>query len=251
MPQLRAIAANIAFYGNVIVWMIVCIPALLGPRRWSLGAIRGWALTTMWLLRLTAGIRWEVRGLENLPRQSDGTMAGCIIAAKHQSAWETFGLFPYLDDPTYILKQELMRIPLFGWYCARAGMIAVERSKSAQALRAMTKAARDVVQDGRQLIIFPEGTRQAVDAPPDYKSGVVHLYKQLGVPMVPTALNSGLFWPRRKGKRYPGTLVVSILPPIPPGEDTKAVRVELERLIEAETGKLVAEARAANPQLPG
>ena len=250
MPRLRAIAANAVFYGNVIVWMIVCAPALLGPRRWSLRAMKAWALSTMWLTRLVAGIAWDVRGLEHIPRRADGSMAGCIIACKHQSTWETFGLLPYLDDPAYILKEELMRIPLFGWFCARVGMISVERGKSAQALRAMTKAARQAVEDGRQLIIFPEGTRQPVGAPPDYKSGTTHLYKQLGVPMVPAALNSGLFWPRRKGLRYPGTLVVRLMPAIAAGEDARAVRALLETTIEQETDALVAEARARDPQLP-
>jgi 1-acyl-sn-glycerol-3-phosphate acyltransferase len=250
MPKLRAIAANAAFYLNVILWMVICSPILLGPRRWTISAMKGWAKSTMWLTRLTAGIQWEIRGLENVPRNDDGSMRGCIIACKHQSTWETFGLLPYLDDPAYILKQELMRIPLFGWYCAKAGMISVERSKSAQALRTMTKDAKKAVEQNRQLIIFPEGTRQAVGAEPDYKSGVAHMYKQLNVPMVPAGLNSGLFWPRRQGKRYPGTLVISMLPAIPAGGDTKAMRVELQEAIESESNTLVAEERQSNPALP-
>ena len=245
MPQLRAFAANLAFYLNVVVWMVVCSPVLLGPRHWAVRAMKAWAKSTMWLIRWTAGIAWDVRGLDNIPRRNNGAaMAGCIIAAKHQSAWETFGLLPYLDDPAYILKKELMMIPLFGWYCAKAGMIPVERTKSAQALRDMTRAARKAVAEDRQLIIFPEGTRRSVDAPPDYKSGVAHIYKQLDVPLVPAALNSGLFWPRRQRKRFPGTLVVSMLPAIPPGEDVKAVRGDLQEIIETETARLVAEGRA-------
>jgi 1-acyl-sn-glycerol-3-phosphate acyltransferase len=248
MPKLRAIAANAAFYLNVILWMVIFSPILLGPRSWTISAMKGWAKSTMWLTRLTAGIRWEIRGLENVPRNADGSMQGCIIACKHQSTWETFGLLPYLDDPAYILKQELMRIPLFGWYCAKAGMISVERSKSAQALRTMTKDAKKAVEQNRQLIIFPEGTRRAVDSEPDYKSGVAHMYKQLEVPMVPAGLNSGLFWPRRQGKRFPGTLVISLLPAIPAGEDTKQVRGDLQEIIETETDRLVAAARQAKPQ---
>ncbi len=251
MPKLRAIAANIAFYLNVILWMVICSPILLGPRRWTISAMKGWAKSTMWLIQLTAGITWEIRGLENVPRNTDGSMQGCIIACKHQSTWETFGLLPYLDDPAYILKQELMRIPLFGWYAASAGMISVERAKSAQALRIMTKAARKAVEHNRQLIIFPEGTRRAVDAEPDYKSGVAHMYKQLEVPMVPAGLNSGLFWPRRQGKRFPGALVISLLPAIPAGGDTKAVRAEVQDLIETETDSLVTAERQSNPGLQG
>ncbi|MFK7792449.1 MAG: lysophospholipid acyltransferase family protein [Devosiaceae bacterium] len=249
MPQFRALAANAVFYLNTLVWLIICLPLLAGPPRWSLLAVQAWAKMTMWLLRIIAGIKWEIRGLENLPREN-GKMQGCIIASKHQSTWETFGLFPYLENPVYILKQELMSIPIFGWFSTRAGMISVDRKKGASALREMTKDAREAVANGRQLIIFPEGTRKPVGAEPEYKSGVTHLYKQLEVPLVPTALNAGLFWPRRKMERYPGTLVVSILPAIPAGQDPKATAQLLQERIEAETDKLVADERAINPQLP-
>jgi 1-acyl-sn-glycerol-3-phosphate acyltransferase len=250
MPFLRALAANTAFYLNTAIWLIVCIPVLLGPRSWAKRAIQRWALSTLWLLRIVAGIKWEIRGLENLPRDEHGAQMGCIIAAKHQSTWETFALFPYLENPAYILKAELMRIPLFGAFCTRAGMIAVDRKKGARALREMTDEARDAVTAGSQLIIFPEGTRKAPGAEPDYKSGVTHLYKQLGVPMLPTALNSGLFWPRHQMKRYPGTLVVSILPAIPAGQDPRQAASLLQDTIERETDELVATERAQNPRLP-
>ncbi|MEM6711898.1 MAG: lysophospholipid acyltransferase family protein [Pseudomonadota bacterium] len=249
MPTLRALVANILFYANMVLWLIPALPILLGPRRWSLNAIRVWSHFTMWMLAVTVGLRWEIRGLDNLPTR-DGKQIGCIIASKHQSHWETFGLFPYLYDPAYILKKELLRLPGFGWFSARSGMIAVDRSRGSKALRDMTKAAKDAVDEGRQLIIFPEGTRRLVDAPPDYKPGAAHLYRQLGVPVVPAAINSGLFWPRRQFARYPGTIVVSILPAIPPGLESRDMLVTLQDAIETETDKLVEEARAAGTGAP-
>ncbi|MEM1285392.1 MAG: lysophospholipid acyltransferase family protein [Pseudomonadota bacterium] len=243
MPQLRALAANIVFYMVTIAWMLVCIPLFLGPSRWVTAAMKGWARTCMVVLHWLVGIRWEVRGLENLPRDDTG-QPGFLLASKHQSVWETFGLLPYLDGPIYILKKELMAIPFYGWFAAKAGMIPVERSRNAQALRDMTKRAKQAMAEDRQIIIFPEGTRRPVDAEPAYKSGIAHLYRQLDVPVVPVALNSGLFWPRRQFARYPGTLVLSILPPIDAGGEPRAMLVELEREIEAETTKLVTESRA-------
>ena len=247
MPTLRAALANLIFYGNMMLWIIASLPALAGPPRWAMACMKGWALSTLHMLRLVVGMKWEIRGLENLPE------GGCILAAKHQSTWETFALLPYLDAPTYILKKELLDLPGFGWFARRGGMIPVERSRHAQALLKMTKAARAAVQGGSQLIIFPEGTRRPVGAPPDYKSGMTHLYKQLGVPIVPVALNSGLFWPRRRFQRFPGTILVSILPAIPAGEEAREVAGRIEETIEAETARLVDEARAAPnpPPLPG
>lgn len=242
MPTLRAIAANFVLYLNTLLWGLVCIPALIGPQHWITKAVRGWAMSSMVLIRLTAGIRWEIRGLENLPT-TDGKMSGCLIAAKHQSAWETFGLLPYLDDPAYILKEELMRIPIYGWYARRAKMIPIKRVGRAKALRSMGQAAKQAVDENRQIIIFPEGTRRAVGAEPDYKVGVFHLYKTLDVPLIPVALNSGLFWPRRQFQRHPGTLVVSILPPVEPGLSTQEAREKLQSLIETETDRLVAAGR--------
>lgn len=238
IPTLRAAAANIAFYLNTLVWGIVCAPTFVAPRSWTTWTIKGWAKSSMWLIRWTASIKWEVRGLENLPR-TDGKMGGFILAAKHQSAWETFGLLPYLDDPAYVLKQELMYIPIYGWYAARADMIPIIRGNRGKALRKMTSAAKKAVGNNRQIIIFPEGTRRAVDEDPDYKIGVFHLYKALQVPIVPVALNSGQFWPRRKFKRFPGTLVMSILPPIEPGLSTDEARTLLEGGVEQETNLLV------------
>ena len=239
MPVLRAFLANLVFFINLVVWMLVCLPAFLMPRRFLLVCMKGWAATSVWLLKNVVGLGFELRGRENLP---DG---GYLIASKHQSTFETFALIPLLPDPAYIMKRELLFVPLFGWFAAKAKMIPVNRGKRSKALRDMTEAARGAIDDGRQIIIFPEGTRKAPGAEPNYKYGIAHLYRTLNAPCVPVALNSGLFWPRRELRRHAGTIVVSILPPIEPGLDAEAFQDRLQTMIEAETAKLIDEALAA------
>jgi 1-acyl-sn-glycerol-3-phosphate acyltransferase len=181
------------------------------------------------------GIKVEWRGLDKIPR------GGVLIAAKHQSTWETFALVTVLADPTFIIKRELMWIPLFGWCAWRAGMIPVDRGAGKAALNAITAHARAALVQGRQIVIFPEGTRRTAGAAPRYKIGVAHLYATCGVPCVPIALNSGLFWPRHHFMRFPGTVRVEVLDPIPPGRDRDAFFAELERDLEAATARLLDE----------
>jgi 1-acyl-sn-glycerol-3-phosphate acyltransferase len=193
-------------------------------------------------MRVVCGTRVEIRGLEHL---AQGRLKGpFIVAAKHQSTWETFALLRLFDDFTFIVKRELMWIPIFGWCMAKGRMIPVDRGAGAQALADMTARAREEIQTGRQLVIFPEGTRRSPGAPPRYKFGVAHLYGETGVPCIPVALNSGLFWPRRKFLRLPGTIVVEFLPPILPGMDKEAFFRQLQGDIETATARLVAEGRA-------
>ena len=143
-----------------------------------------------------------------------------IVASKHQSAWETFALLPLFDNPPFILKRELQWIPFFGWLLVKGRMVPVDRGAGSQALVEMTERARIELARGRQLIIFPEGTRRPAGAEPRYKYGVAHLYAAAGVPCLPVALNSGVFWPRRRSLMLkPGTVVVEILDPITPGLD--------------------------------
>jgi 1-acyl-sn-glycerol-3-phosphate acyltransferase len=155
--------------------------------------------------------------------------------------WETFALYAVLPDPIYILKRELMLIPLFGWYAWKARLIPVDRSAGLSALTKMTARARQELQRGCQLVIFPEGTRRPPGAEPVYKPGIAFLYSQTNVPCVPIALNSGLFWPRRSLRRRPGTILVQTLPPIPPGLDRKVFFARLQSVLEEATTKLVQE----------
>jgi 1-acyl-sn-glycerol-3-phosphate acyltransferase len=196
------------------------------------------ARTCCWLLRVIAGTQLEVRGREHLPA------GAALIASKHQSAWDTFGLIP-LHDPALVMKAELGRIPLYGWFSRKFGMILIPREKRAAALRQLLTDAKERAAEGRHILIFVEGTRKAPDAPPDYKSGTTALYEALDVPCVPLALNTGLFWPRRGFVRRPGTMIVEFLPAIAPGGNRKAFVPELQQQIEAATARLVAEGRSA------
>jgi 1-acyl-sn-glycerol-3-phosphate acyltransferase len=233
---IRSIAFNTLFYLNLLVHFIAAIPTLVLPRRAILEVARFWARSNIWLLRAVCGIKVEFRGIGKIP---PGPL---LVASKHQSLWETFSLLTVFPDPAYILKRELLYIPFFGWYAWKAAMIPVDRGRRSQALTAMTACARAELARDRQIVIFPEGTRRAAGAPPNYKYGVVHLYADTGVSCLPVALNSGLFWPRRSFRRYPGTIVVEMLDPIPPGLDKQAFAEHLQDVIETATARLVAEA---------
>lgn len=231
----RSVLFNLVFYLTLLVYLIVALPLLLLPYRHMIAHAKSWARANLWLLRVVCGIKTDFRGLEKIPP------GGLIVASKHQSVWETFALLPLLEDPVFILKRELMWIPLFGWCLWKGQMIPVNRGARGPALAAMTDRARIEVQRGRQIIIFPEGTRRAPGAEPQYKFGVAHLYGQLGVPCVPIALNSGLFWPRRSFLRFPGTVRLEILDPIQPGLDKQVFADRLRADIETVTARLVEE----------
>jgi len=231
----RSLLFNVLFYLNLAAHLIVAVPTLLLPRWGIIALARLWGRTTLWLLRVVCGIGVEWRGLEKIPR------GALIVASKHQSVWETFALLQLFPDPTFIIKRELMWIPFFGWCTWRGGMIPVDRGAGKSVIPAMLVRARDALQEGRQIIIFPEGTRRAAGAEPRYKYGVAHLYGEGVAPCLPIALNSGLYWPRRRFLRRPGTVLVEILDSIAPGVDTDEFFIRLQRDIEAATTRLVAE----------
>jgi 1-acyl-sn-glycerol-3-phosphate acyltransferase len=233
----RSLIFNVLFYFNLLVQVIAALPTLVMPRRAIVGVARFWARTNLWLLRVICGVKVEFRNSQKIPR------GPLLVSAKHQSSWETFALLLILHDPAYIMKRELMWIPFFGWYAWKAGMIRVDRSKGSRALADMNARARHEARRNRQVIIFPEGTRRAPGAAPKYKYGVAHLYAEMGVPCLPIALNSGLFWPRRSVRRYPGTIRVEVLDPIPPGLEKNVFFERLQRDVEAATARLVAEGR--------
>jgi 1-acyl-sn-glycerol-3-phosphate acyltransferase len=238
MLVLRSFAFNVAFYVNLAVWMLLCMPAFLLPRGTERNCRRGWAQSSLWLLKVLAGTGFEVRGRENIP------VGGFIVASKHQSFWETFALYTLFDDPAFIHKRELAWIPFFGWYLWKAGMVPVNRRAGSLALVDMNRRAREEVARGRQILLFPEGTRRAPGAPPAYKFGIAHIYANLEVPCLPVGLNSGLFWPRRRFLRRPGTIVVEFMEPIPPGLSREVFLRELQTRIEESSNRLLAEGRA-------
>lgn len=231
----RSLVFNALFYVSLIVHMIVALPVLAMPHRVHLRFIRSYARTSLWLLRVVCGTAVEWRGLEKIPQ------GACIVACKHQSVWETFSLYAVLDDPTYILKRELMRIPVFGWHMRKAGLIPIDRGAGMAALSRMTARAKKELGRCRQVVIFPEGTRRPPGAEPSYKPGVAHLYAKAGVVCVPVALNSGLFWPRRSLMRFPGTVLVEVLDPIAPGLDTRTFLNRLQNVLEDATARLLRE----------
>ena len=235
MPIVRSIVFNALFYTNLVVLMVLALPTLLLPGRSTIEMAKLWGRTSLWLLRVVCGTRVEFRGLDHI---GHGPL---IVAAKHQSTWETFALLHLFEHPIFIIKRELFWIPLFGWLAWKADMIGVDRGAGSQALAAMTERARAALGRGRQLMIFPEGTRRAAGAEPRYKFGVAHLYAAADVPCLPVALNSGLFWPRRSFMRRPGTIVVEFLDPIAPGLDREAFFERLKDDIETATARLIAE----------
>jgi 1-acyl-sn-glycerol-3-phosphate acyltransferase len=242
---LRSLIYNVLFYLMLACWIIVAIPTFVMPRSCIMSIARGWARSSIWLLRVVCNVRVEYRGLEKIPK------GPLLVASKHQSMWETFALLQFFDQPLYILKRELTLIPFFGWYLIKAGMIAVDRRAGGRALLKMVRQASEAVRRGRQLIIFPEGTRRPVGAPPQYKPGVAQLYASCRVDCLPVALNSGLFWPRRTFMRYPGTLVVEFLDPVPPGLARDEFLTRISAVIEDATARLVEVARREQQQLFG
>jgi 1-acyl-sn-glycerol-3-phosphate acyltransferase len=234
---IRSVVFNVLFYLILVPYLMVAMPTLLLPRWGIIRLAQHWGRVNLHLLRIVCGITVEWRGLEKIPA------GACLVAAKHQSVWETFALLTLFRDPTYILKRELLWLPLFGWAAWRARMIPVDRGGGKPALAAMAAHVRDALAAGKQIIIFPEGTRRPAGAEPKYKYGIAHLYGEGIAACVPIALNSGLFWPRRQFLRYPGTITVEILDPIAPGLAIDVFFERLQRDIEAATARLIAQGR--------
>jgi len=233
----RSLVFNALFYVNTALWLIAALPTFFMPYRAIIEVAKAWGRFNRALTRMVAGIDYEIRGAEKIPR------GPVIVAAKHQSAWETFALLSLFDNPTFIIKRELQWIPIFGWFTIKGRMVPVQRGAGSQTLTNMIERARIELSRGRQLVIFPEGTRRAPGAEPRYKYGVAQLYAAEGVPCIPIALNSGLFWPRRSLRRNPGTILVEVLDPILPGLDKDVFLERLKNEIETATARLIVESQ--------
>ena len=247
MIALRSLAFNVYFFALTAAYLLGLWVLLPFPRPVFRDVVRTWQRLVFWGLRVLCGLTWEVRGGERIP-------AGrAVFACKHQSAWETMAFYALVADPAYVLKKELTRIPFWGWYVRKNRQIVVDRKAGMRALKDIAARARDVLADGRQVVIFPQGTRVPPpggqkDKPPGtskpYQPGVYAIYADTDAPVFPVALNSGLFWGRRSFCKHPGTVTVEILDPMPPGMERKPFTAELERCIEAASDRLAAEARA-------
>jgi 1-acyl-sn-glycerol-3-phosphate acyltransferase len=242
---LRSLVFNLLFYLVFLFWVVVALPTFLMPRGAMMRVATWWAKTNMLLMRLVCNIKVEFRGTEKIPK------GPLIVASKHQSMWETISLLHFFEAPFFAVKRELKFIPMFGLFLIKTDMIAIDRSTGGRALIKMARRAAAEVRRGRQFVIFPEGTRAAVGAPAKYKAGIGLIYTDCGVPCLPVALNSGLFWPRRTFMRYPGTLVVEFLDPLPAGLPREEFLTRIQSVIEEASNRLVAAGQAEQAQLFG
>lgn len=232
---------NALFQLFLPVWttlnLLLFMPVLLMSRKWVVRIQTLWAIVNMWFLKHVAGISYEIRGIENLPP------GGCVVASKHQSAWDTMIWHIIVHDPAMVMKKELLDIPVYGWFATKAKMIPVDRKAGAAALKNMMRAAEEAAAMGRPVVIFPEGTRTAPGQRIPYQPGVTALYRHLKLPAVPVAVNSGLFWGKKGLSGEGGTIVLEFGPPIPAGLGKKEFISTLEEKVEAATDRLVAEHR--------
>jgi 1-acyl-sn-glycerol-3-phosphate acyltransferase len=235
MIRIRAAIYATWLYAGTFLLMILYMPLLLVPRDWMRKGLRLWARLIVWGMRVIGGVRLEVRGLEKLPQ------GAYLIAAKHQSIFDVVPPFTFALDSVFVMKKELARIPLFGWLSNKAKMIRVDRQAHAKALRAIIADAKRLMVEPRQLLIFPEGTRHPPGAPADYKPGVAALYRELDLPCVPVATNSGVCLNSAGFVKKPGTVVVQILDPIAPGLKRSEFMSLLQERIEAASDALLKE----------
>jgi 1-acyl-sn-glycerol-3-phosphate acyltransferase len=236
---LRSALFNLCFFGLTIGLAVLCLPLL--PWRGAVeAALRVWARAVLWLLGAVVGLRVRALGLEHLPE------GAAILAAKHQSAFDTVFWLTLKPLPAYVLKRELLWIPLYGWFAARAGMIPVDRAGGGPALRRMLRAAQAALAAGRKIVIFPEGTRTAPGESRPWQPGVAAL-ASTGAPVVPVATDSGRFWGRRAFVKRPGVLSVVVLPPLPAGLPRAEMLRQAQAAVEVESLRLLAGAPVENP----
>ncbi|HEY4029131.1 MAG TPA: lysophospholipid acyltransferase family protein [Caulobacteraceae bacterium] len=231
----RSILYGLWYYGVTAGLAILYIPLLALPRRVLGAGIRVWAKLLIWGMRVIGGVKLEVRGLERLPKG-----VPVLLAAKHQSMFDVVPAFAYMPDAMFVMKRELMRIPVFGWHNSKHGTIVVDRQGHSQAMRKMIAEARERFKEPRQLVIFPEGTRRAPGAEPDYKPGVAGLYRDLNVPCVPVATNTGAHISTSGVARSCGTVVYEVLEPIPAGLKRADFMRLLQERIETASNALLA-----------
>lgn len=234
IQAIRTALFYLLFIGQTAILAIIIgvIGLVAGRTRFTWALARYWCWSNVQFLRFIAGVGTEITGTENIPP------GGCIIASKHQSDWDVFAIFPHTGRPAYIVKKELMNIPFFGWAARSLDCIEIDRKKGAQAIPEMMRQARAAIDRGCRIVIFPEGTRKAPLTPADYRQGIVRLYTELKVPVVPVALNSGLFWGRNSLVIWPGLARGAFLPAIEPGLAPDVFAERLRTAIETSSDRL-------------
>lgn len=245
MKALRSLLYALFLYMSMSLIGLAYLPAvLIAGRKPAAQASHLWARVALWGVSAICGLRYQVRGLENLPNRGP-----ILVACKHQSMWETLFFMTIFNEPAIVLKKELLAKPIYGWYARLMEMIHVDREDGPSAIRELGRQARAALEKGRPIVIFPEGTRRMPGAAPDYKPGVALLYRQLNIPCIPAALNSGLFWAANGFSRSPGVVTLEFLPAILPGLERKIFMAEIENRIESATSRLEAEANS-NTKVP-
>ncbi len=248
MAVIRSTLFNICFYILTAFACIALLPTLLLPRRYYMGVVHGFVHTTAFLEKYILNLRYEVRGQEHLPDKGP-----YIIAAKHQSAYETFKLHILFNDPAVVLKKELLKIPFWGKYLAKSDPIAINRSSPKEAIRSLKEESKRVAAQKRALIIFPQGTRTSITTSPaekPYKIGIVRMQEATGLPIIPMALNTGYFYPKHKWIKNSGTVIFEFLKPIPHNEiqEASATLNQLEMRIEEKSSHLLEDAQQNHPK---
>ncbi|HRE45972.1 MAG TPA: lysophospholipid acyltransferase family protein [Terricaulis sp.] len=232
MTALRSLLFAFWFYLTLAVYGLFFIPPSMANERFVWVGMRSWSNAILFGLRWICGVRVKFEGLEH------AAQGPALYASKHQATLDTLLPAHFAKEPVFVVKRELLDAPIFGFYMKR-GAIPVDREAHAKALKDMLRAARAAIAKGRQIVIYPEGTRQALDAPPDYKPGIVAMYRDLGLPVIPVALNTGLAWPAKGFLRKPALVTIKLLEPIPAGLSRDEFMSRLEQAIESESQALL------------
>ena len=217
-----------AVFGVILIGVII----LGSPPKLVRVCTRIWARGVIWLLKWVVGITHHIEGLDNLPAEP------CLIVSNHQSAWETITYLLFFPEVAIITKIELLKIPVFGAYLKRSPMIPIDRDAGTKALRQMVDEGQRALEQGRSVLIFPEGTRQAPGTPIEFKRGVELLYSKLNAPLLPVAMNSGLFWLPGNQTKQAGQIQVSFLPVIPAGQKPQDAIKAAEQSVQAALNKM-------------
>ncbi len=235
MILLRSLLFNTVFYLSSVVIGVGAVPVLFGSPGFMRRAGASWSHLVIRVLKIITGTGWQVRGKDRVP---DGPV---IFAIKHQSAWDTLFFPAYLDEPAMVAKKELRQIPFYGWYAWRAEAVWIDRSKGPRAIRTLIRGAEAAIKQGRSIVMFPQGTRTAPGEIRPYQAGIAALYRAAKVPVVPVAINSGMYWGKRTFMKYPGSIIVEFLEPMPKGLDRGQFLEELARRVDSATSRLEAE----------
>jgi len=247
MIFLRSSIFNLIFFLSSLILSLILLPGAFLPRKSVLKIVHLWTGVVAFLEKHILGLTYEIRGQEHLPKEGS-----YIVAAKHQSAYETMKLHALFNDPSIVLKKELTDIPFWGLFLKKVDVIAINRENREEAMRSIIDGAKRIKEQARPIVIFPQGTRVSVENTPKekpYKAGILKMYNATNLPIIPMALNTGVFWPKNSFLKYPGTVIFEFLPPIPAGESKEDVKMRIEEALEENSNRLMNESVNTNPAL--